>query len=282
MSASSLLIASELYLPLIVTVVLLVVAIGMRHDGESTIRIKPFGAALDVSLPVKNRLLAMMTTVSMAVALLGTYCFYDYASFFPKRLDLDVFYDGPGLTRAVADVVGDDADRYGIIEDFDVARRAYYQEMDLIVAKIIGLSDFYSTADSGLHSSGQTTFIVRSVGGSIQKYYIAEASGDITTTLDVPGRQMTRLYTKFTKMNSSYDYLSPTLWDIFVRHSIVMLPHFKQLLATDDSGSSETFRSEVVGVTKVAIFPWPTISDTIYCIRSGGTRLLPVAYGVYR
>ena len=116
----------------------------------------------------------------------------------------------------------------------------------------------------------------------LQKYFIRESSGELTHSLEQPGKMNVTFKTIFDKVNSQNDYLNPSLHDIYVRQEIILKPIFKQIIAENVRSEGVIFHHTLYGLTKVTFFPFPEYGNTIYLFETDDKLLIPIGYAIYR
>jgi hypothetical protein len=273
--------AAVLYSPLILFVVSVVIACKIKLSSETTFTAQPFGI-FGISFPLKSMLLARGLAVISAFGFLVLYLFYDYSVLFPNVLQMDVYFDRPGLVRVVNQIFSrTEQAELGLVFADESARQHYFGMLDSEANLVLGQTSFFSVIHGQVHSTGHTTFKVRKITGW-QRYQIEESRGELTHTLDAPHIPEDQFVTLFDKLPTSDDYLEPTLWQLFVKGELIIHPRFKQSLAEYRTSKSVSFNIAVIGVTKVYTVPWPHFSSTVYCADLAGSGLLPIAYAIYK
>lgn len=205
----------------------------------------------------------------------------DYSSFFPSKLRMEVFYDRAGIEKTLRNVGLADSIGLSVSRDWWTEREHYYRLLDQEAApSLSGLTQFFTSADTDVHSVGETTFVVRKVGGW-QNYHIEQSAGEVLHTLERPNMPKRTLLTSFEKLETSGDYLRPTFTEMAISRTFVMRPRFKQYLSAKRMAESVPFKVTVVGVTSVRLFPIPQFSSTLYLADVPRVGLVPIAYAVY-
>jgi hypothetical protein len=243
--------------------------------------IQPLGI-FGISFPIENTVLLRSSILLTSFGFLALYGWLDYSGFFPRHLEMEVFFDEKGVDRILSETLTtDERASLGIQKDYKGSRNDYFLRLDKEVAHLFHKSQFFSMRDGFVHSTGRTSFVVKKISG-FQKYYIDEAKGELLNVLDAPHIPQKQFFTLFEKLPTAEDYLRPSLVDIFVRRQILVRPKFKQILAENRTSTGVLFNIAVVGITKVTVIPWPTFSETLYCADFGEMGLIPVAYAIYK
>ncbi|MGD0037198.1 MAG: hypothetical protein ABSC53_07895 [Bacteroidota bacterium] len=250
----------------------------------TVITIRPFGhfvEMLEIKIPISS--IAVTRTILGLLTLLPllTPLFLDYSSFFPAHLKMEVFYDEQGIRDSFTQFEDDEIKSLNIPNNYATYQEEYYKDLDSEVKRMLNIPIFFDSKEGSIHSSGQTSFIVEKVDG-IQKYYVSESSGELLHTLELPNQPLKQFKTFFEKLSTKDDYLNPSLWHIFTKHTIVLRTQFKQILAQNIKSEGVVFHHSVVSITKVTIFPWPDFSNTIYLANFHNAGLVPIAYAIYR
>jgi hypothetical protein len=205
----------------------------------------------------------------------------DYSSFFPTKLNLEVFYDRAGMESTIAGLPGLNKAGIKFAPNWWTARAAYYADLDRDAAGgLEGLARFFVDAEKYVHSTGDTTFMVKKARGW-QNYHIEESAGEIVHTLEIPNQPPHRLLTSFEKLATADDYLRPGFADLVIHHSFIIRPRFKQYLNAKRLAGGQPFKVAVVGVTSMRVFPLPDFSNTLYVADVPNVGLVPFAYAVY-
>ncbi len=202
----------------------------------------------------------------------------DYSSFFPSKLKLEVFYDRDGIRETVEDFrVAQPA--LQVATDWEGKRALYYQELDRETASPSGSGHFFGN-ERFVHSRGEVTFVVKKVSG-FQSYHIEDAHGEVLHELALPGQPKQQLLTAFEKLETASDYLHPTFRQLVIEREFIIKPRFKQYVGAEKLVSTLAFKTAVVGVTKIRVFPLPEFSRTLYLADLPGSGLVPIGYAVY-
>lgn len=236
---------------------------------------------LGFDAPLPGVFVARFALVVCALAILTVYAVNDYSSLFPTHLEMDVFYDDPGLAQVLDKHFDPESlRRASVPSNYRDYRGRYFKLLD---AEVRGIqqSGFFSVLDADVHSSGKTSFIVKKAG-TWQRYHLEESEGELVHTLEAPHVPSRQFLTLFERLQSPDDYFEATVLDSVFSGGVVIRPQFKQLLAENRTSQSVTFNVLVVGMTQVKIFPWPGFSPTVYCAKFEGVGLVPVAYGIYK
>lgn len=270
----------KLYLPLILATLLIVAVFNSRVDDHgSHLEVMPLGGLISFDVPVKSRPVVMFTGWLVALIILSSYLFFDYAEIFQGHFRMEVFYDKRGLDKALRRL-GALGDEIKLAPNADRLRQEHYLRLNEEIASVTGIAGFLGKEDETMHSHGRTSFIVEKCAG-IQKYRIAEADGELTHVMEVPRSPTMQLTTLFEHLPSGHDHVDIRLADLFFCRGILLLPWFKQSLAEDRRTQAVIWRSRVIGATRVTAFPWPDISPTVYLADLGEEGYVPLGYSVY-
>lgn len=205
----------------------------------------------------------------------------NYASFFPSQLNMEVFYDRGGLEATLDAIPRRDRDALHVAPRWWETRAVYYQRLDReITSALPHVPRFFSGGELAVHSKGETIFIVKKVSGW-QRYHVAVAEGELLHTLELPNQAPKQLLTAFAKLDTSGDYLTPSVSDLVIRRAIVIRSRFKQYFGATKVAHGAPFKVTIVGVTRVTVFPLPDFSNTLFLADMQGVGLVPIAYAVY-
>lgn len=244
----------SLYLPLLLGISAFVFALKVNIHSKSTVlTVQPFGF-FGMSFPISNRRLTRLLLSLFGFGCFSLYAFYDYSTFFPQHLQMDVFFDEAGLANVMAETLDSrDIRTLGIPQDYPKFRGHYFNVLDSEVKNVLR-AQFFSLTPGAVHSSGETSFIVKKLD-VWQRYHIEESKGELVHTLEAAHTPTRQFYTLFEKLPSPDDYIQASIRDLFVRRSVMIRPRFKQLLAENRTSQGVTFNVAVVGVTKLTMFP---------------------------
>ncbi len=282
---STLVIFLKLYAPFLISLLFVVAIFLVKKTRKGTVlTIRPLGhfiEMVEIKIPISSIVITRTILGIIAILPLFTLLFLDFSSFFPSHLKMEVFFDEQGIHDSFNQFDADEIKNLTIPSDYLSYREQYYQDLDREAKRLLFIPIFFDEKNGSIHSSGQTSFVVEKVDG-IQKYHVSESSGELLNTLELPNQPTRQFKTFFEKLPTKEDYLSPTIWHILTKHTVILRPQFKQILAQDIKADGVVFHLTVVGVTKVAIFPWPDFSNTIYLANFPGVGLVPIAYAIYR
>jgi len=281
---SSIFIFLKLYAPFLFSLLFFVSIFLVKKTRRGTaITIRPplFFEMVEFKIPISSIVKTRSVLALAAIVPLVIPLFLDFSSFFPAHLKMEVFYDEQGIRDSFTQFEDSEIKTLNIPTDYSSYRERYYQDLDSEVKRMLDIPIFFDAKEGSIHSSGQTSFVVEKVEG-IQKYHISESSGELLHTLELPNQPPKQFKTFFEKLPTREDYLSPSIWHILAKHTIIIRPQFKQILAQNIKTEGVVFHHSVVGVTKVTIFPWPDFSNTIYLASFPGVGLVPIAYAIYR
>jgi hypothetical protein len=272
---------AAIYLPAILAIISLICLLRLdRKNRESVLTLQPLGF-FGISFPVQSVWIARSLAVVVCVGFAAWYAFYDYSSLFPKNLEMEVFFDPGGLEKILHDsFTPDELRAIGIPESYGVHRQEYLDQLDKEARAVTGGHSFFS-AGGTLHSDGETSFVAVKISGW-QRYYIQESKGELTNVLEMPHTPEQRFYSSFQKLTTSDDYISASASDLFIRRHIVLHPRFEQFLAQNRTSKGTAFNVDVIGMTKVSVFPWPAFSATVYCAELPEYGVIPFAYAIYK
>lgn len=222
----------------------------------------------------------------LSLASLSYTAFRDYSKFFPSTYEMEVFFDDKGIEQSFQVFSPDEYENLKIDKDWKKKKMEYLSKLNKAAIEKLGISDFFNLSGKYVHSKGQSNFFVEKSKGVWQQYHIKEAYGDLTHFVEQPGQPKKQIKSKFELLNSSDNYISLELADIYVKFVKIMKPQFKQyaVLGTSMSGDRTLYHHCIVTITKIRFFPIVNFGNTIYCIQSNdrsGVRLVPIGYAVY-
>lgn len=228
-----------------------------------------------------NNVVGLLLLAGFIISSLSSYVFMDYTDFFPNYLEMEVFYDEPSIKENLSIYSKQELANLGYKNFRKSDVEEYYSSLDNKLEEVFSYESFFSVKDGLIYSRGSTTFKVEKTEG-LQKYYIAEAKGELEHTLERPGMPTLKFLSFFENTNSRYNYVRPSLHEFLFPPDVIFEPRFKQIIAKNRSSNSVTFNHVLVGVTKAYLFPYPHFSNTLYFIETKSKGLVPVAYAVYK
>jgi hypothetical protein len=273
----------KLYVPLIFMVASVMGLFWVRKgDKRILVKLKPFADFVDFEISISNLFAVRCLLIFAAAAFSSAYLFYDYVALFPQHYKMEVFYDDAGIEQSLRPVfTAAEIDSFSIPKDVSDYKAQYFRQLDSEVQRVFGSSQFFSIKEGYVHATGQAYTVGEKLEGW-QNYHVAESEGELTHILEVPDLEPRQFYTRFEKMPSKDDYVSLTLADLLIKRSVVLRTQYKQILVQTKMSQGILFKVSVVGVTKLTIFPWPHVSNTVYFAKFQNAGLVPIAYAVYR
>jgi hypothetical protein len=259
-----------------------IVAVGMAiHVSGTTGTVVYFSLfnILQTPIAVQSEAVARGAWCLGGLVSLSALICLDYVGFFPTLLRMSVFYDADGIRESVSSIPRRIRRKWNIAADFTVGQKEFFAILDREAKEVSGIDEYFTATGSEIHSVGQTSFVVRKASG-VQKYHVEEARGELRHERERAHELPRSLMAHFEKAESRFDFLHPTPWDL-VACGVVIRPRFKQMLAVDRQSVGTVFRTVVVGVTRVRLYPLPDVSNTIYCWEREDGSLTPVAYAIY-
>lgn len=276
------LIFAKLYLPMMLSSASLLLLLKLRK-GEKRIlvRLKPFADFIDFEVSISDLFVLRLLVITAVAAFFSSYTLYDYSALFPQHYRMEVFYDESGLDSSLDTLSPNEVESLGIPKNSAPYRDQYFKQLDSDIQRTLGAPQFFSVREGYAHSAGEAYTTTEKLEGW-QNYHINESRGELTHTLEVPNLPPKEFYTRFEKLPSRDDYLELTLADLFIRHSVLVRTQYKQVLVESKLSNGSVFKLRLEGVTRVTIFPWPRVSNTVYLAKFENVGLVPVAYAVYR
>lgn len=220
-----------------------------------------------------------------AFLFLSYYLFMDFSSFFPERLEMQVYFSPQKLKENLSLYSEAELKERNIIyNNFEKYQDEYYRNLDDRLKKLVNdtmLEGFFTRNKTDIHSEGETTFIVEKIKG-IHNYYIKESNGQLNHILAEARTEKFEFRSLFEKHKSDNDFINPSLWDIILRHEIIIMPSFKESIVEIYSSSNTKYDHRLYGLTKIYTFPYPKFSNTIYLYEKPNIGLIPIGYAVYK
>lgn len=270
----------KLYSPLFLFLVFLIFALFFtKKDGEPIVfKMEKYG--FNFTIPISRLYAKKLMFILFSIASVSLYTIYDFTIFFPKQLEMKVFYDDEGIAKCVNSLSYLEKKDLKIISNDTEERNKYFCRIDSTLKTVIH-QNFFTLTTGQIHSEGKTTFITARTDG-IQKYVINESDGEVTHVLEVANQESLHFKSFFSKIESPNDLIDLSLKDIFLKGEILIKPQFKEILAENNRSTGYTFDHILYGVTKIYFYPYPKFSNTLYLLKVQDKGLVPIGYAVYR
>jgi hypothetical protein len=273
---------AELYFPLVLSICCIAVLFrSVRDERHIVTKLKPFGPLIEYHVEISNALIVRISLFVGAFAFLSTYLFYDYSAFFPRNYELEIFFDERGISQSLSVFSSTELRNLSMPTDLRRYREQYFQQIDSEIEQTFANREFFTLKDGHVHSIGRSQVLAEKISGW-QNYHIKVAEGELTTLSEVPNKPVRQFYTRFERLPSADDYIRLSLADLFVRHHIVVRTENKQVLVQNNMPDAFVFKVTLVGITKLTVFPWPHVSNTVYLANFENVGLVPVAYAIHR
>ena len=274
----------KLYGPIVISIILLSLLFTLRknekRDGKkAAIPINILGI-IQFELPLTRVQIRFVIVLASIVSLLS-YLIYDFSVFFPRELEMEVFYDPEGLQKSLKEFDQEELKKLRIIDNYEKYQSVYYDDLDKEIKSMLSLDKFFSLKDGIVHSEGDTDFLVKKIEG-IHNYYVEKSDGKLKHILERPQKKSISFISFFEKVNSNNDYLKPSVFDIFIKRRIIIKPMFKQIIAENYKSAGVIFHHVVYGAMRIDILPFPKFSNTIYLFEIKNVGCIPIAYAVYK
>lgn len=271
---------AKLYLPLGITFILVIFIFAkIKNEREYIFKIQKFG--LELVIPIKSFFIKKLLLVIVAFLIFAIYVNYDYSSYFPNELTMEVFFDKEGIDDCLELFTDEEIEELNILKKgYEKFQNNYYEKVNDEAREILNI-EFLSLNKKYVHSEGETSFIVEK-GKGFQTYYIKEAEGELKHFVEIPRSKVRTFNTFFEKISSPSDKISIEFGDIFIKRNVILKPRFKQIIAENIKSEGKEFDHILCGYTIVEFFPIPKFSNTIYLLEEEGIGLIPIGYAVYR
>ncbi len=275
----------ELVMPVVLSLVLIATVFFIRLPGPSKIVANLLGL-FRLEVPVKRAFVVRLILLLSALVLLCVPAFRDYSEFFPADYDIEVFFDDEGINKTLIDYTRKELASIHIAPDWVQRKQDHLRKLNQIVARKVGISEFFQLSGDYVHSKGQNRFVVEKVKGVWQEYRIKEGHGELRHFVEDPKRHR-QFRSKFELLSTSDNYIHVSLTDLYLRYTKILRPQFKQFTVVSTSPAGEDvllfYPQSIVAITKVRFFPVPSIGNTVYCIQAEGLdslKLVPIGYAV--
>lgn len=273
----------KLYGPLLLFLILMIIVFTVKKSDKMTyINLNLLGLA-QYRISISNVILSRVMILLTALISLSAYLYCDYSKFFPNdKLKMEVFFEKKGIQESLKAFTKQELNELNIVsENYEKYQSVYYNDLDKELRKILHTQCFFTLKDGIIYSEGETSFVIEKIAG-LQNYYIRESKGELNHVLERPNDKQISFKSFFEKVNSSNDYLTPSLIDIYIKHAVILKPRFKQIIAEYYRSDGVIFHHTLYGITKIKLFPFPMYSNTIYLYENKTVGLIPIGYAVYR
>ena len=112
----------------------------------------------------------------------------------------------------------------------------------------------------------------------LQRYHITTSEGELIHVLSRPGVASSSFVTKNKKFDTGYDSLAFGVRDVL--HGLLLITKYQQMLLFHPMDPGVEYEILLIAGTKVTVFPWPCISNTVY-LADEEEGLVPIAYAVF-
>lgn len=233
-------------------------------------------------IPVRRLFVIRLIIILIAFSLFAIPAFRDYSIYFPTYYFMDVYFDDDGIIQALNDFNKKEIESMNISKDWRNKKKQYYNKINKYLFKTINISNFFESTGRYIHSTGESTLISEKVKGW-QQYHIVRSYGSLENCVELPNESSKIIKSEFSLADTKDNYISLSLYDIYIKHTKIIKPQYKQMLSTIIGGQRQTYNNIVINMTKLTFFPIIKISKTIYFIRDNdGIHLVPIAYAIYR
>lgn len=273
-----------LYLPALLLFIIPIYFIFIHNFSQGNQEITFSLFFFEFSIPVQRRYLYKILITSLSCSsILFYYYTLDFTSFFPRELEMDVYFDEKGIEEVLSQYSDEELKSLKIKKDFNAREQIYFKDLDDELKKNKVVDNCFLNCPCGrenIHSSGKTTFIVQKIDG-FQNYQITESKGELTHYLECVKFEEKSVKSLFEKESTNSDYIYSNIIDIITSNRIIINPFFKQTLVEKATSKGTIFHHKLSGLTQLQFFPLPKYSKTLYLFEYKST-LIPVAYANYK
>ena len=221
----------------------------------------------------------------LLITLVGLFFFFgipsfrDYSGFFPDRMKVHALYDNEGIERFLKSISARDFRRLRTAPEWQPKKKAYFENLNKELRE--QEQNFrFSESYGRTVSDGVLLFRVRSLGWGAQKYQIEEAKVWFEHETEISGDEHPKTLQTEAEIDPVHAQLTGSIKDVFLSGGLLITPEFKQKFRLSPS-SEATFHHSLVCATRVDIFPYPNLSETLYLKRLSDGKLVPIGYAHY-
>ena len=275
-------------MPLIIFIVTFTIIIRLKKDENGNYNIDFFNLFninfpyIKIDLPFKV-IYGKLILIFISLFFLTRYYFVlDYSVFFPTNLKMTVTFNNSNGVKKLMEEFGI-ASYDGLIIEQDTAFvTAFFKKIDDNIYSNTTFQNFFTdcviTENNTLTIDGVAEFKVTKIEG-VQNYIIEVAKGELINKKINKNQAEQSISSEFVKTSSTNDKLNVNL--LKPLSDIIMAPQFSQIiLIKDKNGIHKIPQENLIGMTKVTIFPYPNFSNTLYLVKDKN-RLIPIGYAVY-
>lgn len=278
-------IATKIYGPILLAVALFLLAISIkRGQNLGYIELNPTFLGISIfkcDLPIANTWVARGLLVCISLGTLSLPLFLDYSAFFPRHLEMEVFFDNEGILESLKIFSAQELKQVRVPDNFQEFQSRYYDDVNAEIRKMFQTEEDFYLDPSQVHSQGHCFTVAEKLFG-LQRYHIRESYGEVVNVVERPSKPALQVKSFFEKLNSHHDYINPPLRQLLIRRNFIVQPRFKQIFAANLKAEGTSFHHTLVGLFKVTFFPLPKFSNTIYMMELDDVGLIPVAYAIFR
>ncbi len=245
----------------------------------------PTGKTIDVAIPYINIEVPVSSAVVIKLLLvvagfvsLFKYAISDYTSLFPRHLTMQVFHDLDGIRNALQGLRPHQIPQIVDSANFQSVQQRYFDKLDQKISKSLNIPNFFGVGRDYIRSSGESHTAVEKTKKGLQRYHVTQSEGELTHILCRPGATSSNFVTKNKKFDSSYDSLGFEVKNLL--HGLLLITKYQQMLLFHKMDPGVEYEVLLIAATKVTVFPWPYISNTVY-LADEEEGLAPIAYAVF-
>lgn len=224
-------------------------------------------------------LIPTLIFVAIAICAIIWAVFRDYAKFFPREFQIKVYFDEEGIKKTIAKF--GDLRQLNLEGLWEKKRKEYFSRLNK------DLSDnhipfVFSLARGETIGEGKGCFEAKlNEYWAFQRYKIEKANGEITfKTISRGSQQEQNVDTQYELLNVDTCLIEPSIMDIYIRRSALIMPEFKQLIKLSQ-GAPPRYDHFLTAATKVKIWPCVDIGKTLYLVRGNEDGYIPIGYAIY-
>lgn len=267
---------TKLYGPLVLALTFWLLAFVVQLPAGKTIDVPvPY---LGINVPVASAVLVRLLLAVAGFVSLFAYAVSDYTSLFPQHLTMQVFHDQDKIRSSLQGLAPYRIPRLVESANFQSAQQRYFAKLDEQISKSINIPKFFTAGGDYINSEGTSYTVVEKAKKGLQRYHVAMSEGELTHKLSLPGAASQTFVTKNRKFDSGHDDLSFEAKDLL--HGLLLMTKYGQTLLFRKMEPGVEYDVLLIAVTRVTVFPWPDISNTVY-LAEEEEGLVPIGYAVF-
>ncbi|MHB8087672.1 MAG: hypothetical protein ACYDH2_05425 [Anaerolineaceae bacterium] len=272
----------SLIFPVLMSIVLFSLIFCLQKNGSNPYLFKvslPLFISFDA--PIRFYLPSIIIIIFLSLTSLLFPAFRDYSPFFPTYLKMQVFFDDEGILRSLNHFNPRELEIFKIKNNWQSDKAEYISDLNKLLRDVTGTKFRFDFAKRNVASEGSTTFVTKKISKwGLQKYRIQEAHGNLTHSLLSDSASSHVVYQSIFRIRKTgANYIDLGFYDIYIGYTFVISPEFDQLFTL--TNGEEIYNHHLTAMTKIRMFPYIDIGNTVYLLRRTDGNSVPIGYAIY-